>query len=369
MVCIAIILSIIGAVVQKDWGDALFPQSVRAEQIKNAVLIGMGLCICILFKVISRLKGSKAALIGVSVVTGVLLILASFSVASFGNGIRLVLLGPIIIRFSLLIPLAYILIVSFAISRLEGQSDYYLFFTVVTITLLMTLTSEALDSADRLWYLLPWIGYVLMFPRMKEHIWYYWLPLVFIAAYASQIAYVWFNEDEHIISYRGRVIAAWLYPDSEVYKDTNYFPLQLREMVKSGGILGNKAAFSTDSISYRDGSGLLLVGLFQRFGFLGFAAISALTAVLCRQIWRIASTQLRKGNTYQATVCRGICIFFALSGGWSVISYLYILPMTSMFDYPFLCVNGFLPVWFLCLAAALSTTDTYSQPFKKDQMN
>ena len=361
IIILSVFISIIGIIVQMEWGKALSQGTVKNELIENTLLLFMGLGLCGLLLWMANKRGKKAALNFITMLAVLLLVLTCTPLSTAENGIRLLHIGPIVIRYILIVPLAYVLAVSHIIAIYVAQDEYKMFLSVTAITFLFLMTASLFDYAERLWYLLPAIAYCLMFPYMKKHVWYLLLPGVFILLFTARIIYVWIQPEGNIFLFRDRVIYAWLHPASEKFTGENYFRNEIWTMIKSAGLWGNRNAMAADNISYLQGSDLLLIGVVQRFGYAGFTAVVLLYTEMCRRICKKGSTLTRSGNLCQGAVCRGIGIYLSISAILSVISQFYLLPLIGFFSTPFLCVSGFQPIWYLFLSAALLMPDEFDE--------
>ena len=208
---------------------------------------------------------------------------------------------------------------------------------VTAITALSIVVSELLDTDDKLLFLLPIIAYFLLYPYMKKHTWYLFLPVVFLLVYLFLIVYPWNKSGVGMELQSDRIL------------------LQ-REMLKSGGLFGNKEALSSYKISYQDGLYLLPLGLIQQFGWLGFTIVIVLFSEMCRRIIILGMKYTTEGAYYQGIICKGVGIYLAISGAWCIISLFFDISMNVMFDVPFFCVCGYLPVWYLYLATVFSAS-------------
>ena len=350
IILISIVLSIIGIAVQMEWGKALFPESVQHELRENILLVIFGIFLCCILMIVACQFGSNKAIVIVSVWTILLLLLSCSPLVQSINGIRRLRLGPIVVRFSLMVPWAYIFAVS-GIVDLFGKKDEKAILVIISLLVeLFMISAWIFDSTDRLWYTLPWITYFLLFPYMKKHRWYYVIPVAFLLIYFGRIIAVSFKAETDIFYYRDRVIAGWLHPNSEVYAGTNnYFMSEIRAIIQKGSLFGSRGALAADKISYRDGASLMPIGLYQRYGLIGCIITIVLYFDMCRRIIKNGMILVKTGNLYHGTLCKGVGIFLILSAVLSIVSEFYILPLISAFEFPFLCVSGFQPIWFLYL--------------------
>ena len=353
---LSVLLCVMGMIVQYEWGKVLFTtKEIKEELLVNIVLLVLGICVVCAFVLASKVKGYRSTIHISAIICCVLMILSCTPLTENSNGIRLLHLGPVTVSFTLLVPFVYIAVVSEIIYRLGETEEYKMFFAITVLTVLLLMIAELADTADWLLYLLPVIGYCMMFQYLKKHKWFCFLPVILILIILGRIVYVYFLPEEKLFYYRNRVIAAWLHSGNEKYSEQNYFMNTVREMAASGGVFGNKQSFSDFQLTYRDGADLLLVGLLQGFGIVGFIIAVVLLVVIFVLTWQTGKDSIKDGDRYKGTVCKGIGVFLIASGILAVISQLYLLPMWCTFSYPFLCVNGFLPFLYLYLSLAIGT--------------
>ena len=334
---ISIVLSCLGMMVQMEWGRVLSPESIQVEVLSNILLTVIGLIICGVFITLSKAIGYKNTMLSIMIVVTVLVVLLCSPLARIGHYLRMLFIGPVVLRISRIIPLAFLLIVSNIITRFV-KNENKMVAAVTAITVLTIVVSELFDTDDTLYFLLPIITYYLLFPYMRSHTWYRFLPVVFLVIFVLFVVNPWNKFGVGI----------------ELASDR----IQLqREMLKSGGLFGNKAALASDKLSYQDGLYLLPIGLVLEFGWVGFTMVMVLFVEMCRRIIIMGKKYMAGGACSQGIICKGVGIYLALSGAWCIISLFFDISMNVMFDVPFFCVWGYLPIWYLYLAAALSAGD------------
>ena len=123
IVALSVLLSVLGIIVQMDWGKALFPENVKSELTTNILLLCVGICICIGIIILSKISEYKKVLWFISILTAVLMVLSASPMAKFENGVRFLHIGPVVVRFVLMVPLAFILTISHIVALYAEQDE------------------------------------------------------------------------------------------------------------------------------------------------------------------------------------------------------------------------------------------------------
>ena len=352
----------LGIFVQYEWGKALFPaEEVSREFVSNLFLLLLGLFLLALFVVVTKTVGFRNTLRIIMVVACVFLVLSFTPLAVNGISERALHIGIVTIPTDVVIALIYIMLCSVITNRYGKDEALFMFLMILILTILALIGAAILGSAAKLIWVLPVIAYCLMYPYLGKQIWYRFLPVLFVLIILGRIVYVYLLPEERVLSYQDSLIAAWLHPDSEKYDGYHYTWSTFRSMIASGGVAGNKVAMQSDVYSYRDGSSLLLIGLFQRLGIIGFMIALLLFTVMCRSIIRIGINFRKAIESEKRTICTGIGIFMIAVGICSVLSGLNILPLRSVFCFPFLCSDGFTPLLYIYLAIVIAASSDRPQ--------
>ena len=351
---ISVILSVIGMIVQAEWGKALFPESVQSELAENILLLFLGILLCGILAAAARFLGSRRTIWIVFILTLLLMILSVSPLALSDYSGQRLYIGPVVVRFGLMAPLVFILAVSSAID-LYGKEKPGKILTIsagLIVLFMLVITICQYGLIDYVTCFFPWIAFFLLLPYMKQHKWYYAIPAALLAVYVGRIILVACLPEGDIYFYRHNVIAGWLHPDNESFFTWSYFMSAVREKLKSGGLFGS-STIPLDIISYREDPGLILVCLLQRFGLAGYLITLILYLEMCRRIFMNGKALAMDGKDYYAALCNGIGCYMVISAVLSTLAYYYILPLATYFQFPFVCIGGFLPMWYLYLAVTL----------------
>ena len=349
---IALILSIIGLIVQIEWGMVIFEiRDVEAELGTYLQILGIGLLFLAIAYGLSVLLPYSAVVAYIMPAAIMIFMIISRVNEYYINGVHFVYLGQLYLRFSFLIPIAFVYALAILLYKLPGVVEWKLNW-VAFMTLVFIVAATILDELGEIYYILPVLAYFTVLPFMRRQRWYLLMPLFVVLLYIVRVIWLYLHGNPDELNVFDSTILGWLNWDKDDV--TIYFLRSSREMALRGGMFGKPAeVFLQGELSYRDLPYLTLNGVCLRYGLVGFLLIVVLYGELCRRILICGANANNNGNYYEGLLCRGVGLYFAIQGIMSVISTWALLPLNVSFEMPFLCMNTRHPWWFFCLAAVL----------------